>query len=183
MARRRKSASPCTDIMITAESGAMEEITSVAAMPSMPGILISMRTISGRISLISFMPCSASGADPTTSISRSKKSSLAMLSRVSAKSSTITTLILEDTPPLPAPGYCLLACCLRLSPNWLGQDVLELLEDVVGGDRLSGDRLLLRGVAEHQVYGSSRVLRPLQDEGVLVVHLEGDLLAGGFALG
>ncbi len=44
------SVSPCTDIMMTTESGMFSEISSVAFIPSMPGMFISIRITSGRIS-------------------------------------------------------------------------------------------------------------------------------------
>src|SRR5258705_6737789 len=79
--------------MTTAVVGASAASFSVAVMPSIPGMLMSIRTTSG---LSAAAICTASGpaaAAPTTSTSLSKPSSFDRWSRVSGMSSTIRTLM------------------------------------------------------------------------------------------
>src|SRR4030042_1488089 len=68
---------------------------SVAAIPSMSGILISIKRTSGFTSLDISIASRPVRATPTTSTSGSNCSNFLMLSLVSAMSSTITTLILS----------------------------------------------------------------------------------------
>src|SRR4030042_917188 len=74
--------------------GTSRRIASVAVMPSMSDMLMSIRMTSGLVSLAISMASSPERAAPTTAISDSNCSSLRMFSRVSAKSSTIHTRIL-----------------------------------------------------------------------------------------
>src|SRR3990172_6276406 len=74
--------------------GTSRRIASVAVMPSMSDILMSIRMTSGLVSLAISMASSPERAAPTTAMSDSNCSSLRMFSRVSAKSSTIKTRIL-----------------------------------------------------------------------------------------
>jgi hypothetical protein len=68
-------------------------IRSTAAMPLIPGRLMSSRTTSGCRSRASRIPSSAVAALPTTSMSGSNKRSFFRFSRVSGTSSTISTRI------------------------------------------------------------------------------------------
>src|ERR1035437_444299 len=79
--------------MTTAASGTCADRRSVAVMPSMSGMLMSIRTTSGRILAASSIASAPDDAVPTTSISGSKPSSLARWSRVSEISSTMRTRI------------------------------------------------------------------------------------------
>ena len=98
MARLRCSASPCTLIMITALFGSRCEMISAAAMPSMPGMLMSMTITSGRMSIDIWIASSPEEAVPATSISRSSPRRRDRWSRVSGMSSTIRTLIMLGAP-------------------------------------------------------------------------------------
>src|SRR3990172_9736604 len=77
--------------------GTSSSTFSVAAMPSMSGMLMSIRTTCGWVCLERVMPSFPVRAAPQTSRSDSNCSNLRMLSRVSAKSSTIRTRILVAT--------------------------------------------------------------------------------------
>src|ERR1035437_2368229 len=79
--------------MTTAAAGTCAARSSVAVMPSMSGMLMSMRTTSGRILAASSIASAPDDAAPTTSMSGSKPSSLARWSRVSEMSSTMRTRI------------------------------------------------------------------------------------------
>jgi hypothetical protein len=73
--------------------GTWAESFSVAEMPSMSGMLMSIRITSGESLVASEIASEPEEAVPTTSMSCSKPSSLARWSRVSGMSSTIRTLI------------------------------------------------------------------------------------------
>ena len=94
MARLRCSASPWTLIMMTGLFGSRCEMISAAAMPSMPGMLMSMTMTSGRISIAIWIASSPELAVPATSISRSSPRRRDRWSRVSGMSSTMRTLIM-----------------------------------------------------------------------------------------
>src|SRR3990172_10571782 len=70
---------------------------SVATMPSMSGMLMSMRTTSGWVSWANWMASSPERAEPTIWMSVSNCRSLRMFSRVSAISSTISRRILSPS--------------------------------------------------------------------------------------
>src|SRR6476661_438068 len=97
--------------MITAVFGNRLVILVVAVMPSMPGILTSIRTMFGSSRSHRLSASSPLSAIPTTSTSGSKRSSFATLSRLSAMSSTIRTRIL----PLIVLACPALASCCQLS--------------------------------------------------------------------
>src|SRR5688572_16901432 len=86
--------------MITAVFGNRLAIRVVAWMPSTPGMLMSIRTMSGSRRSARSMPSCPPSAIPTISTSGSKRRSLATLSRLSEMSSTIRTLILPE-PAIP----------------------------------------------------------------------------------
>ena len=98
MARLSCSASPCTLIMITGLFGSRCEMISAVAMPSMPGMLMSMTMTSGRSSMAIWIASSPEEAVPATSISRSSPRRRDRWSRVSGMSSTIRTLIMLGAP-------------------------------------------------------------------------------------
>src|SRR5664279_4963327 len=79
--------------MTTAASGTRADRRSVDVMPSMSGMLMSIRTTSGRILAANSIASAPDDAVPTTSISGAKPSSLARWSRVSEISSTMRTRI------------------------------------------------------------------------------------------
>src|ERR1035437_6900898 len=79
--------------MTTAAAGTCADRRSVAVMPSMSGMLMSIRTTSGRILAAISIASAPDDAAPTTSMSGSKPSSLARWSRVSEMSSTMRTRI------------------------------------------------------------------------------------------
>src|SRR5262244_2310355 len=122
-------------------------------MPSMSGMLISIRTTFGLVSLASWMPSRPLRAMPTTSMSGSNCNSLRMFSRVSAKSSTIKTRIF-------APA--LLAIYLsNLSPRVSGADPvvqlgrqgdIEFLEHILQGYTFCVDPRRIAGRAQGQGY-------------------------------
>ena len=80
-------------MMITGEWGASEASTSVAWMPSISGMLTSMRMTSGPSLSASATASLPLVAVATTSMSSSKERSFRRLSRVLEMSSTIKTLI------------------------------------------------------------------------------------------
>jgi hypothetical protein len=75
------------------------EISSVAFIPSITGMLISMRTISGLASLEMNKASSPFSASPITSMDFSKDNRSLIFSLVSLLSSAITTLILSISTP------------------------------------------------------------------------------------
>jgi hypothetical protein len=79
--------------MITEAVGTARAISSVVAMPSMSGMLMSMRTMSGVSLVASLRASTPDAAAPTTSMSPSKPRSFERWSRVSGMSSTIRTRI------------------------------------------------------------------------------------------
>src|SRR6185369_17484773 len=79
--------------MITAAVGTSAASFSVAVMPSMPGMLMSIRTTSGFTEAAIWTASGPPAAAPTTSTSLSKPSSFDRWSRVSGMSSTIRTLM------------------------------------------------------------------------------------------
>ena len=66
------SASPWTLIMMIGEVGRRCEMISAAAIPSMPGMLMSITTMSGRSSMALLIASSPEPASPATSIPSSK---------------------------------------------------------------------------------------------------------------
>ena len=112
MDRLRCSASPWTLIMMIGLCGSRWEMISAAAMPSMPGMLMSMTMTSGRMSIATWIASSPELAVPATSISRSSPRRRDRWSRVSGMSSTMRTLIMLGisrrtvggvTPPTASP--------------------------------------------------------------------------------
>ncbi len=79
--------------MITDAAGAEWDISSVVAMPSMSGMLMSIRTTSGESFVARSRASAPDAAEPTTSMSLSKPSSFVRWSRVSGMSSTMRTRI------------------------------------------------------------------------------------------
>jgi hypothetical protein len=79
--------------MMTDAVGTARAISSVVAMPSMSGMLMSISTTSGVSDDASLMASPPEAAAPTTSMSPSKPSSFERWSRVSGISSTIRTRI------------------------------------------------------------------------------------------
>ena len=77
--------------MITEADGSTAAICSVVAMPSMPGMLMSMSTIAGCRRWASSSASGPEAAAPTTSMSLSNPSSFVRWSRVSWMSSTMRT--------------------------------------------------------------------------------------------
>ena len=91
--------------MMTAEFGACWVISPAAVMPSMSGMLMSIRTMSGWSWSTFWTASRPSPAVPTTSMSCSNRSSLLMLSRLSGTSSTTRMRIfLLMRLPLPRAG-------------------------------------------------------------------------------
>src|SRR3990172_7931318 len=86
--------------MTPAAVGTAEASFSVAVMPSMPGMLMSIRTTSGLTAAAISRASGPLAAAPTTSTSASKPSSFERWSRVSGMSSTIRTLMRSAIVPL-----------------------------------------------------------------------------------
>jgi hypothetical protein len=80
-------------MIITVDSGTAIEISSVALIPSITGILISISIMSGFASLAMNTASSPFSASPITSILFSKARIPFILFLVPSESSTITTLI------------------------------------------------------------------------------------------
>jgi hypothetical protein len=79
--------------MTTAAVGTRDASSSVVAMPSMSGMLMSISTTSGVSFIASWIASAPDAAEPTTSMSVSKPSSFVRWSRVSGMSSTMRTRI------------------------------------------------------------------------------------------
>src|SRR5882672_9323426 len=87
--------------MMIGDSGTVLLMISVAVIPSMSGMLMSMRITCGRSFLAMFTAACPPSAVPATSISGSKPISFARLSRVSAMSSTIRMRIFSASAITP----------------------------------------------------------------------------------
>src|SRR5579875_1455479 len=163
--------------MMTWETGTSLEIASVARMPSIPGMLMSMRTMSGCSSFARSMALGPSSAPPTISTSSSNWSSLATLARASAKSSTTRTRILPATfphnwrvchaPARPGPWRRLLAPVESvLALHVLNRDRRRRLD--VGVARRAQHEVHVRLPERHQV------LQPFELQRRVAVDDEGD---------
>src|SRR6266511_3850264 len=91
--------------MMIGDPGTVFEMISVAVMPSMSGMLMSMRIASGFRSLAIAMACWPVAALPTTSKSGSNPRSFERFSRVSAMSSTMRMRIFADVTTMGLGGY------------------------------------------------------------------------------
>src|SRR5487761_299459 len=152
-------------MITTGELGDSTASVSVAAMPSMPGMLTSMSTTWGVSCRVTSIPVRPSAAVPTTSMSSSKESSFLRLSRVLAMSSMTTTRITGFPVTVLATAYPLLSA---RSSGTESEEILQHLRTpriVAGGRRVAVRR---RGPAvEDRLVGRQLVLGLDQRELIL----------------
>jgi len=92
--------------MMIGDSGTVLLMISVAVIPSMSGMLMSMRITCGRSFLAMLTAACPPSAVPATSMSGSKPISFARLSRVSAMSSTMRMRIFSPSAITPLTLPC-----------------------------------------------------------------------------
>src|ERR1035437_120675 len=187
-------------MMTTGELGASTASVSVAAIPSMPGILTSINTTCGDNCRVTSIPVRPSPAVPTTSMSSSKESNFLRFSRVLAMSSTTTTRIIVLSATVLTTTYRLFPGCARPSGSDVeAKEVLQHLRTTgivacrrrravrIGGpavqDRLVGSQLILRLDQRELILGQSgRVGEDLSLGGLGGRAVAGQALEGGVVL-